>query len=295
MTDASRNEPQRALGTQDVMLQTTSLTDLLSSVRQSNSSLQQSVATLAAPLISTPAAQIFMVRAGDVMYYIYISSCARYSAHPTIQQLSSMTNTPVANIVSGADGVIERCNNVYTHCTSAASLDVEVGACAQLIANNPSLCQLLRVSPRYPSACPISEVSGLPSSRIHFVVGKRKSGRSTYITQFIGDGANALVIAETDHDYEHHKCRSPNATIVHIDVAKDTLPTMLLSMQSISKIALDNVIFDAKDQLLEAVMQHAASNNLQIVVCVSHPMSVPPDWRDGNVTLLSNYVVARYT
>lgn len=246
MTDASRNEPQRALGTQDVMLQATSLADLLSSVLQSNSSLQQSVATLAAPLISTPAAQIFMVRAGDVMYDIYISSCARYSAHPTIQQLSSMTNTPVANIVSGADGVIERRNNVYT-------------------------------------------------SRIHFVVGKRKSGRSTYITQFIGDGANALVITETDHDYEHHKCQSPNATIVHIDVAKDTLPTMLLSMQSISKIALDNVIFDAKDQLLGAVMQHAASNNLQIMVCVSHPMSVPPDWRDGNVTLLSNYVVARYT
>jgi len=139
------DEPQRAVGVQDVtvMLQATPIADLLASVLQTSNRLQQSVAILAGPRISMTAAQILMVGAGDAMHS---STCTRYTAmgatHPAIQQLSNLTLTPAASILPGADGVIERRNNMYAHCTSVASLDAEVSSCAQLIADNPSLRQL---------------------------------------------------------------------------------------------------------------------------------------------------------
>ena len=122
----------------------------------------------------------------------------------------------------------------------------------------------------------------MAAMRLHCVVGKRNAGRSRFITDFIGTGANALVIVETDHDFEHHRRRSPEATVIFTHEVADHMP----EMHAKSCIALDNVVFDPKDPLLDAIL--AAAPAPQLLLCVSHPATIP-DWHDGPVTFLSLY------
>lgn len=117
--------------------------------------------------------------------------------------------------------------------------------------------------------------------KLQCVAGKRKSGRSTFITNAIGTGEDTLVVVETDHDFDHHKKRSPNATVMYIDQLAG-----LVEMPIKSRIALDNVIFDPDDSLLDTLMKNTFVHT--IILCVSHPDSIPK-WYEGHTTLLSQY------
>jgi hypothetical protein len=112
----------------------------------------------------------------------------------------------------------------------------------------------------------------------HFIiVGKRMSGRSSFISSLIGTGDDTLVIVETDSDMQHHTYHSPKATVVYKD--------QVANLEIFACIALDNVIFDPEDPLLNLLFD---SDDKTIILCVSHPNSVPT-WYNGPITYLSYY------
>ena len=142
-------EPQRAMGSEDVMQAAPLLSSLMSrmtamqhEMSQSVTALSQSVISLAGPRISNCAAQILLHAAGESFRP---TTCSRYTAmgesHAAIQQLSSLTGKKASTIVAKADDVIYRRNNVHVHFLSAAALEADVQQCAQLIAANPNLRQ----------------------------------------------------------------------------------------------------------------------------------------------------------
>jgi hypothetical protein len=140
-------EPQRAVGADDVtvMIQAAPLGDLMASLSHRMSAMEQSFKILAGPRISNAAAQILVHAAGEEFRQ---TSSNRYAAmgisNASIQQLSTLTDKKAGSIVSGADGVIERRNNVHVHFTSAPALKAEVQQCADLIATSPTMHQLYK-------------------------------------------------------------------------------------------------------------------------------------------------------
>ncbi len=109
------------------------------------------------------------------------------------------------------------------------------------------------------------------------------SGRSSLISSLVGTGENTLIIVEMDSDMQHHKYHSPKATVVYIDqVVSSTFE------KTYKCIALDNVIFDPADPLLNLIV----NSDKKIILCVSHPDSVPT-WYNGPITYLSYYTYTK--
>jgi hypothetical protein len=74
----------------------------------------------------------------------------------------------------------------------------------------------------------------MPEHLVIYILGRRQAGKSSLITREIGNGADALVVVETEHDKAHHSLHSPGATIC----AKHDVH----SLTSYRVIVLDNVV-----------------------------------------------------
>lgn len=122
-----------------------------------------------------------------------------------------------------------------------------------------------------------------------YILGRRGSGKSTMIDTFVSS-VKATVVVETENDYDHH---------THIGVLKlptihktvrrdDVIETKSEWMHGYDAIALDNVIFDTKDVLLDEAILYCHKNGVRLIVTVSHPSSIPIGGY-GIIVQLSNY------
>lgn len=129
-------QEQRQVGSADVtcVIRAQGDHELLQSVLQRTQQLTIAAALTAKPQISNVATQVLNHALGE---RFRTTQCSKYTTlgeqDTRIQQLSSLTRTPAQSIISNADRIIERRNNMRTHFTSPALLEEEVLLCVQLI------------------------------------------------------------------------------------------------------------------------------------------------------------------
>jgi predicted AAA+ superfamily ATPase len=124
-----------------------------------------------------------------------------------------------------------------------------------------------------------------------FIIGKRKSGKSTTISQKIGEGANTLIYVETEHDYNHHKLQSPKALLRMREEECDFQIEDADTSTSIQTIVLDNVIFYPDDPLFWHYYNNNDNHTIKnFIVSMSHPISLPLSIMKYEVIPLSHYI-----
>ena len=128
-----------------------------------------------------------------------------------------------------------------------------------------------------------------------FVVGKRESGKSRYVTHMIGQGDGSVVVVICSEQAKYHQSGSPNAKVCIWDGGSTEEFVSLCSERGVSRLVLDNVTFSDRDAFLKDALARL-SPGIDMVITMCHPLcvpdSLPPNAIDASVLVVwmgSNY------